>query len=680
MKFLFAILITVVSSVSNDIGGWIESAFAKGMNPPFSFVFDGKKSSETIAGWNYSLTKESSGENSPVKYLVSYMDTKTKLKVECSITGYDDFNTVEWVLNITNASSKDSPVIEDVKVLDYRVATGTGGNCKNLRLQGSLASKEDFMPMVDTLSEGTVLRYSPRGGRSSDWDVCPYFNTMLPGGGGVVTAVGWTGSWYEELAYGAKGLSLQAGMQKMKLYLRPGESIRTPMISMLFWDGDDFMTGCNRFRRFMLTHVMRQTNGQTTGIPTLSGIAWSDPAPCNERTCLTEEVAVTSIHRYGFFDMCPDVYWLDAGWYTTDVIKDRTRNWENTAGTWRPDPSRFPNGFKPVSDAAHEQGSKLMVWFEPERVCKGSFIAGEHPEWLLKASDVSNPDYYMFNFGDCDARAWMCRYIGDFIEDSGIDWYRQDNCFRDLRPYWEQNDEPGRSGMTEIRYIEGLYAFLDYLLERFPDILIDNCASGGRRLDIEMFRRSVPLWRTDFSSSHPSKDVGRQSHTYGLNFFIPVHGISNNRFDAYSFYSSLAPANNFGVTYHKSHGTSLDAVADRIRLYREIQPYLYEDYYPLTGLKGQTSERNWMSYQMHRPSDGSGIVLAFRHRDNREERLTVRMRALDQTRNYYVLDQESQEMRVVSGKELSEGLTVEISEAPGAVLLRYGEVKSETAE
>ena len=48
--------------------------------------------------------------------------------------------------------------------------------------------------------------------------------------------------------------------------------------------------------------------------------------------------------------------------------------------------------------------------------------------------------------------------------------------------FWAKNDEPGRAGIREIRHIEGLYAFWDYLLERFPNLLIDNCASGGRRI------------------------------------------------------------------------------------------------------------------------------------------------------------------------------------------------------
>ena len=55
-----------------------------------------------------------------------------------------------------------------------------------------------------------------------------------------------------------------------------------------------------------------------------------------------------------------------------------------------------------------------------------------------------------------------------------------------------------RQGIAEIKYINGLYATLDELLDRFPGLVIDNCASGGRRLDYEMCRRSVPLFRTDY--------------------------------------------------------------------------------------------------------------------------------------------------------------------------------------
>lgn len=64
----------------------------------------------------------------------------------------------------------------------------------------------------------------------------------------------------------------------------------------------------------------------------------------------------------------------------------------------------------------------------------------------------------------------------------------------------------------------GLYAFWDALLARHPGLIIDNCASGGRRIDLETVSRSIPLWRTDYRYFEPN---GYQCHTYGLSFSIP---------------------------------------------------------------------------------------------------------------------------------------------------------------
>ena len=65
--------------------------------------------------------------------------------------------------------------------------------------------------------------------------------------------------------------------------------------------------------------------------------------------------------------------------------------------------------------------------------------------------------------------------------------------------YWRAADVPDRQGITEIRYVTGLLAYWDELRRRRPDMLIDTCASGGRRNDLETLRRAVPLWRSDYA-------------------------------------------------------------------------------------------------------------------------------------------------------------------------------------
>ena len=56
--------------------------------------------------------------------------------------------------------------------------------------------------------------------------------------------------------------------------------------------------------------------------------------------------------------------------------------------------------------------------------------------------------------------------------------------------------------MTEIEYVMGLYRMWDEIMERFPYIFIDNCASGGRRIDLETNMRSIPMWRSDYNDNN----------------------------------------------------------------------------------------------------------------------------------------------------------------------------------
>ena len=298
------------------------------------------------------------------------------------------------------------------------------------------------------------------------------------------------------------GFALRSGMKTMRLYLHPDESIRTPSIGLLFWQGDDRMVGNNAFRRFVRVHQARKVNGKPATYPLSFSFNYRDPAPCTEYSCLTADWAIAMVNRYKRFELVPDVFWLDAGWTAGASDYRNGKSWANTNGNWTIDSTRFPEGLRPVTDAVHKAGAKFMVWFEPERVVKGTQWAVDYPQWMLDkelpATDKSESrDWLLFDMGNTEAREWLQEYIGDMIEQNGIDYYRQDFNMEPDK-YWARYDEPDRIGMKEIRHIEGLYAFWDYLLERFPGLLIDNCASGGRRLDLETIKRSAPLWRSDY--------------------------------------------------------------------------------------------------------------------------------------------------------------------------------------
>lgn len=648
---------------------WIHEAFAKGKTPPFSFELDGKKSSDFIKSWDYSFEKQVSTEVNVVKYCITYESKQAGLRIDCEVEGYTDYDAVKWLLHFTNIQDADSKVISHVKVIDVDFEYARSGDFILHTADGNHISKADFHPRSLVMKPGEEHQFFPEGGRSSETSF-PFFNIESPANQGVVFSIGWSGTWISDFMKKTdRVISFSSGMKRFESYLKSNETIRTPSMCLLFWNAENRMEGHNKFRRFVLAHQSRKIDGKFATYPLSSGFNYHDPEPCTEYSCLTEDYAIAMIRRYTQFGLIPEVYWLDAGWYSGAANFEQGQTWANTVGNWTVDTTRFPNGLKPIAEEAHKVGAKFMVWFEPERVIEGTQWAREHPEWMLRHGDG---DWLLFDLGNRDARKWMTQKIINLIRENGIDYYRQDF---NMRPdvYWEANDEPGRIGMKEVRHIEGLYAFWDDLLTEFPNLLIDNCASGGRRLDMETIPRSAPLWRSDYY--HYDDPDGYQGHTYGLNFFLPLHGTGILQTDRYSFRSSMSSAliYNWKIT---DKSVSYIDMQNCLKEYASVRPYYYEDYYPLVGIEDLTQDNIWIAYQLHRPIDESGIIVAFRREKSPDDRLTVQLGGLKKDENYLITSMDDESFKCLkSSKELNEGFDLMIEEPRGSLLLKYSIVK-----
>lgn len=653
-----------------EISSWIDARFSRGSGVPFSFRLDGVPSSEFLGSWKRVCRVTVPDDSSALSRTYTWSDERTGLAVICEVTGYPQSDVVEWVLRFRNLSGGNSGRISEVKVADLRMDYPASGPLSLHYAEGNKISRADYAPRTKVFDSGEKLHFEPSGGRSSS-EAFPFYNIESKASGqGVMMAIGWTGTWFSDFRQvGQKSLCVEAGMANIDLYLKPGEEIRVPSVAFLFWSGNQ-MDGHNRFRRFLLEHRYRKVEGEPVRHYLSSGFNYRDPQPFGEYSCITSEWAVAMINRYRQFGLVPDVFWLDAGWHTGASDYQEGKNWASTTGNWTVDRERFPDGMKPVSDAAHAAGAKFMLWFEPERVVKGTQWAVEHKEWMLdcpQPAGSEEADWLLFDLGNDEACDWLCKYYGDFLEKNGVDWYRQD-CNIKPAPYWAHNDEPGRKGIKEIRHIENLYRFWDYLLDRFPEMVIDNCASGGKRLDWETISRSVPLWRSDYY--HHDDPDGYQCHTYGLNYFLPIHGTGILLPDKYSFRSSLSSTliYNWKIT---EKGVSVLEMQERLAEYRSISDYYLEDYYPLTGDGDLTGHDVWLAYQMHRPSDGTGIVVAFRREESAVDNCPVRLQGLSPEKSYELTDSDTGVSVVKTGRELSEGFRLVLDSPKSSLLIKY---------
>lgn len=644
-----------------DADKFIKTQFARHRVPPFSFRYNGKSSETFIAKWQFSFKELPVGQKGQKQYLAIYTDPETGLAVECTINSYSNYGAVDWVLRFRNTGNRNTPQISDVNTGDVNFIYPQRGLFRLHYAEGSYASRSDFAPHTLDMKPNYLHHMRPFGGRSSRKDF-PFFNIESPASAGVLVAIGWSGTWQSDIrCISDNSVLLQAGIEHFNAYLEPGENVRFPSLCLLFWQGEDRMVGHNNFRRFLLEHHSRHIDGKPIFYPISGGFNWGDPAPCQEYTCLDEEYAKALINRYNRFKIAPEVYWLDAGWTATSADYQNGKGWQNTNGNWIIDSTRFYNGLRPIGEHAHKFGSKFMVWFEPERVVEGTYFYNLHPEWLIRGSRTN----HLFDLSNPDAVEWLSKFIGDFMEENQIDYYRQDF---NIAPesLWRNHDKENRQGITEVKYIEGLYKFWDNLLERFPNAIIDNCASGGNRLDYETMLRSAPLWRTDY---HYSERVGYQCHTYGLSFYIPQHGTglySTNPFDSRSSFSD-AVVMNWKLA---QQGQSYTDMQLRMAEFRDIRPYFHEDFYPLSGVGNLTGDDIWLAYELFRPSDQTGYIVAFRREQNKDKDYIVHLSGLQPDRTYVLTNRDTNESIQKSGQELADGLKLTLKDPRTSLMIK----------
>lgn len=536
---------------------------------------------------------------------------------------YPTANAVEWQVRLQASARDVSPLFEDVRSADFVVTFPTHSEVILHWSKGSHDEPSDFQPRESVLRNGQVMALESFGGRSSD-GVMPYFN-LAAQGGGLIVAVGWTGDWKAsfELRSGGK-VRVTAGLKRARFKLKPGEQVRLPSVLVMGYPGD-WLDGQNQFRRLMLKSFSPASHTPMKLLPVAASvhgvIGFNDTS---------EENLTTLAADIGRAKLPLDTFWLDAGWNAGGFPKAQ--------GNPTADPVRFPHGLAPVGAAARKAGMRFLAWFEPERVMRGTWLEQEHPQWLLQPSGTppelryqENDGFRLVDFGNPEARKWMSDNISRLIHEADIAVYRQDF---NLYPayFWHTDETPDRVGLREIRHITGLYDFLDELTRQHPGLILDDCASGGRRLDFEMMRRSVALWRSDSCWGVAAFPRNAQAMTHGLSLWLPLHGLGAAATDAVALRSGMGGCATFAINYREV--AAVDALRKHLDRYLKVRPLFTADYYPLTPWSLDPARP--LAFQFHDPSSGAGIVQFFAGPTLRGGREQLKLRGLNPGARYTV--------------------------------------------
>jgi alpha-galactosidase len=619
--------------------------------PPFSFVYDGKPSATLLSGWKaVRATRELDAAR--VEHKVTYRDEGTGLEVRCVGIEYRDYPTLEWTVYFKNTGQADTPLLEELRALDLRVERSGRGEFVLHHEVGSPCTPGDFEPLETELKPESAKHISAAGGRPSNSDM-PYFNLEWADQG-MIVVVGWPGQWAADFRRdGGNGLRIQAGQEKTHLRLHPGEEVRTPLMVVQFWRGD-WVRGQNIWRRWMVAHSLPRQGGQ---LPPVQMAACSSHQ-FGEMIHANTANQQLFIDRYVEEKLGLDYWWMDAGWYPCDG------NWGKT-GTWEVDKQRFPGGLREISDHAHAKGVKTILWFEPERVVGGTWLTQTHPEWILGGKNGG-----LLNLGNTEARQWLTDHVDRLLTEQGIDLYRQDFNMDPLNS-WQQNDTEDRQGITENHHVTGYLAYWDELRRRHPAMLIDSCASGGRRNDLETMRRAVPLLRSDYIM----EPVGNQGHTYGLSFWLPYQGTGSGSGALTPYLLRSTMVTHFTACFDTRRKDLDYAMLRRVLgQWRQYAECYFGDYYPLTPYSRDAAL--WIGWQFDVPEKGQGLVQAFRRDKSAFESARFKLSGLDEQARYVVTDVDHpQGAQEVTGQELmTRGVRVVIEQQPGDTVVTYRKV------
>ncbi len=651
-------------------------------NARFSFKLDGKSI------WDFPTeAKLLENENQ----LVKIYDFGGGLKVT-NISHIYENGAYEWVNYFENTGDAPTGVISDLWDCDCSLPfeyedfgkwqayfPDENQATKIYAPSGSSWTMEEFYCDVDKIKEnkrinhiypGEEKEYCATGGRSSVGNA-PFFN-ISKNNKGYIFAIGWSGQWSCRIGRSNNSIEFKSNVQNANFRLLPGEKFRTSSILIMPYEGD-FATGQNKWRRMIKNEFSPIGKCGRDKYAPLSFCIWGG---------MKTESVLKRIRKVKEEKLPFEYMWMDAGWYGVNATASPDEfegDWATSAGDWRVSKHIHPNGLSDISEELHNSGIKFLLWFEPEVVNKSVPLAKEHPDWCLVCDSV-DPDNMILNLGNDAAWEYCFEMLSNFIDKLNIDFYRQDFNLYPLN-YWLNNDSQDRLGITEIKHINGLYRLWDALLEKYPTLLIDNCASGGRRIDIETLRRSIPLWRSDYQCSANYDIEAAQCHSMAYNSWLPYCGTGTGRiYDEYRVRSSYAGA----LAAHHSFSEreeyaqteeEVNFLRKYMSEYLRVRPYLSEDFYPLTSFN--TALDVWCAMQFDRQDNADGIIQVFRRGNSPYNSASFMLREIDENAEYSFEDCDSGDTVVISGKSLlKNGFTVDGIEKRKAKIYFYKKTKT----
>lgn len=205
---------------------------------------------------------------------------------------------------------------------------------------------------------------------------------------------------------------------------------------------------------------------------------------------------------------------MDDGWFGK-------RNDDNSGlGDWYVNEDKLGQSLGSLIGKINDLGLKFGIWFEPEAVNEDSDLFRRHPDWVLAVpgrNPVRARNQLVLDFSRKDVVEHVFKEMCGILDQGNIEYIKWD-MNRSLSDCYSQVTKD--QGRVMYDYVLGLYDFLERLVQRYPDILLEGCSGGGGRFDAGMLYYTPQIWCSDNSDA-----LDRIRIQYGTSFGYPVSAV-----------------------------------------------------------------------------------------------------------------------------------------------------------
>lgn len=220
-----------------------------------------------------------------------------------------------------------------------------------------------------------------------------------------------------------------------------------------------------------------------------------------------------------------ELFVMDDGWFGDKYPRKQDNS---SLGDWVVDKQKLPGGIKALTDAARERKLKFGIWIEPEMTNTTSELFEQHPEWVLQRPgrdlrkgrggtqvvlDMTNPKVQDFVFSVVD------NLMTQYPEIAYIKW----DANASIENYGSTYLPRAKQSNIYVDYHLGLIKVLKRIREKYPDLVIQDCASGGGRANYGLLPYFDEFWVSDNTDA-----LQRVYIQYGTSLFFPANAMAQH--------------------------------------------------------------------------------------------------------------------------------------------------------